>query len=137
MDPLGAAAENDEREFLISGKPAKVDRKRLAQRSAALLAAVVGFARRSALGALGGAATQGFVADVSNPGIQHDATVGQAFQGGPLMDSDGKVVGINSRNFAPLGFHSDDVWWSPAIRDACDKILKCPSDKVTGAGDKR
>ena len=91
----------------------------------------------SALGAQGGAASQGFVADVSSPGIQHDASVGQAFQGGPLLDSDGKVVGISSRSFAPLGFISDDVWWAPAIRDACDKVLRCPNDSVTGAGDKR
>ena len=74
----------------------------------------------SALGALGGAATQGFIADVSSPGIQHDASIGQAFQGGPLVDSDGKVVGISSRTFAPLGFQSDGVWWAPAIRMACE-----------------
>ncbi len=91
----------------------------------------------SALGALGGAATQGFVADVSSPGIQHDASIGQAFQGGPLLDSDGKVVGVSSRSFAPLGFQSDNVWWAPAIRQACEKILKCPNDAVSGAGDKR
>lgn len=91
----------------------------------------------SGLGAAGGAATQGFVADVSGPGIQHDASIGTAFQGGPLMDSDGKVVGISSRSFAPLGYQSDGVWWAPPIRDACDKVLRCPNDSVTGAGNKR
>ncbi|HVV35470.1 MAG TPA: serine protease [Acidimicrobiales bacterium] len=91
----------------------------------------------SGLGAQGGAATQGFVADVSSPGIQHDAQIGTAFQGGPLVDSDGKVVGISSRSFAPLGFTSDGVWWAPQVRDACDKVLKCPNDAVTGAGNKR
>jgi serine protease Do len=91
----------------------------------------------SGLGALGGAATQGFVADVSNPGIQHDSSIGTAFQGGPLVDSDGKVVGISSRTFAPLGYQSDGVWWAPAVRDACDKVLKCPNDSVSGAGSKR
>lgn len=91
----------------------------------------------SALGALGGAATQGFVADVSNPGIQHDASIGPAFQGGPLLDSDGKIVGISSRTYAPLGFTTDTVWWAPPIRSACEKVLKCPSDIPTGAGDKR
>ncbi len=91
----------------------------------------------SGLGALGGAATQGFVADVSNSGIQHDASVGTAFQGGPLLDSAGKVVGVSSRNFAPLGYQSDSVWWAPAIREACDKVLRCPNDSPSGAGDKR
>jgi S1-C subfamily serine protease len=91
----------------------------------------------SALGASGGAATQGFIADVSSPGIQHDAAVGQAFQGGPLVDSDGKVVGLSSRSYAPLGYQSDGVWWAPPIRDACDKVLRCPNDTPTGAGNKR
>ncbi|MBA2609602.1 MAG: serine protease [Actinobacteria bacterium] len=91
----------------------------------------------SALGAQGGAATQGFVADVSSPGIQHDASIGQAFQGGPLVDSDGKVVGVSSRSFAPLGFISDAVWWAPPIRAACEKVLKCPGDTPSAAGDKR
>jgi S1-C subfamily serine protease len=91
----------------------------------------------SGLGAPGGAATQGFVADVSSAGIQHDASIGTAFQGGPLVDSDGKVVGVSSRAFAPLNFQSDAVWWAPPIRDACDKVLKCPNDSVTGAGNKR
>jgi S1-C subfamily serine protease len=91
----------------------------------------------SGLGALGGAATQGFVADVSSAGIQHDASIGTAFQGGPLLDSDGKVVGVNSRAFAPLGYTTDGVWWAPAIRAACDKVLRCPGDSVTGAGNRR
>ena len=91
----------------------------------------------SGLGALGGAATQGFVADVSSPGIQHDTPIGAAFQGGPLVDSDGKVVGISSRTYAPLKYTSDSVWWAPQVRDACDKVLKCPNDSVTGAGNKR
>jgi S1-C subfamily serine protease len=91
----------------------------------------------SALGAAGGAATQGFIADVSGAGIQHDAAIGQAFQGGPLLNNDGKVVGISSRNFAPLGFASDSVHWAPAIRQACDKVLRCPNDSPSGPGDRR
>lgn len=110
---------------------------------------VLGFAERgsvktgervfaaSALGAAGGAATQGFVADVSSNGIQHDAAVGQAFQGGPLLNNDGKVVGIASRSFAPLGFGSDSVLWAPAIRQACEKVLRCPNDNPNAPGDRR
>src|SRR5207244_13383949 len=41
----------------------------------------------SGLGAGGGAISQGFVADVSAQGIQHDAAVGAAFPGGPPVDS--------------------------------------------------
>ena len=90
----------------------------------------------SALGAAGGAATQGYVADVSAAGIQHDAAIGQAFQGGPLLNSEGKVVAVASRIYAPLNFQSDGVWFAPSIKMACEKVLKCPSGDISGAGDK-
>src|SRR3546814_5857337 len=41
----------------------------------------------SGLGAAGGSISQGFVADASATGIQHDSPVGAAFQGGPLLTS--------------------------------------------------
>jgi S1-C subfamily serine protease len=91
----------------------------------------------SGLGAAGGAVTSGFVADVSAAGIQHDAAIGQAFQGGPLLNSDGDVVGVASRTYAPLNFASDGVWFAPLIRMSCDKVLRCPSGTVSGAGDRQ
>jgi S1-C subfamily serine protease len=81
----------------------------------------------SGLGSRGASVTQGQVTDVSGAGIQHDATVGMQFQGGPLVTSNGEVVGIVSRTFAPLGFTPADVWFAPPIRAACDKVLRCPS----------
>ena len=74
----------------------------------------------SGLGAGGGAISQGFVADVSAQGIQHDAAVGAAFQGGPLVDSDGHVVAVASRAYAPLGFDPGTVTWGVPIRSSCD-----------------
>lgn len=91
----------------------------------------------SGLGATGGAISQGFVADVFNGGIQHDAPVGPSFQGGPLVNSKGEVVGLASRAYAPLGFATDAVFFGVPIRAACDKVLKCPDGEATGAGEKR
>ncbi len=48
----------------------------------------------SGLGAAGGSISQGFVAGVSAEGIQHDAPVGASFQGGPLLNSSGEVLGL-------------------------------------------
>lgn len=90
----------------------------------------------SGLGAAGGSVTQGFVADVSASGIQSDAAVGTHFQGGPLINSEGKVLGVASRTFAPLGFQSDGVYFSVPIRQTCDRVLRCPSGNVGGAGDR-
>ncbi|MEO7836521.1 MAG: S1C family serine protease, partial [Acidimicrobiales bacterium] len=91
----------------------------------------------SGLGGAGGAITQGFVADVSGAGLQHDAAVGQAFQGGPVISSDGAVLAIASRAYAPLGFTSDGAYFAPLVRAACEKVLKCPGGGDLGRGDKR
>lgn len=90
----------------------------------------------SGLGAAGAAITQGFIADVSSAGVQHDAAVGQAFQGGPLVNSNGQVLALASRSYAPLGFRTDSVWFGVPIRLACDRVLRCPSGGVGGAGDR-
>jgi S1-C subfamily serine protease len=91
---------------------------------------VVGVGERvfavSGLGAGGGAVAQGLVGDVSGIGIQHDAPVGPQFQGAPLLNSNGEVVGIASRAYAPLGFAPDAVWFAPLIRSACERVLQCP-----------
>ena len=80
----------------------------------------------SGLGAGGGAVTQGLVGDVSAVGVQHDAPVGFQFQGGPLVNSAGEVVGVASRGYSPLGFAPDAVWFAPVIKTACEKVLQCP-----------
>jgi S1-C subfamily serine protease len=93
----------------------------------------------SGLGASGGAISQGFVADISSAGIQHDAAIGPSFQGGPLINSKGEVLGVASRTYTGnLGFVTDDVYFAVPIRTACDKVLRCPTDsEVTGAGSRR
>lgn len=88
----------------------------------------------SGLGASGGAISQGFVADVSAVGIQHDAAVGPAFQGGPLLNSKGEVLGVSSRAYAPLGFATEGVYFGVPIRSACEKVLRCPDEGAPGAG---
>jgi S1-C subfamily serine protease len=80
----------------------------------------------SGLGAGGGAVSQGLVGDVSGVGVQHDAPIGPQFQGSPLLNSNGEVVGVASRTYAPIGFEPDAVWFSPLIKSACDKVLQCP-----------
>lgn len=90
----------------------------------------------SGLGAAGGSVTQGFVADISSAGIQHDAAVGPAFQGGPLLNSEGKVLAVSSRAYAPLNFSTDAVFFGVPIRTACEKVLKCPDGGNPAAGNK-
>jgi S1-C subfamily serine protease len=80
----------------------------------------------SGLGAAGGSISQGFVADVSANGIQHDAPVGAAFQGGPLLNSNGEVLAVSSRAYAPLGFSPEAVFFGVPIRTSCAEVIRCP-----------
>ena len=91
------------------------------------------------VGGAGGSITQGFVADVSSAGIEHDAAVSGPFSGGPILNSKGEVLGIGTPGYMPLGFTSDRVTFAPFIRAACEKILKCPSGAADagGAGERR
>lgn len=86
------------------------------------------------VGGAGGSITQGFVADVSAAGIQHDAAATGAFAGGPLLNSRGEVVGVATPAYAPLGFTSDRITFASPIRATCEKILQCPAG-AAGAGD--
>ena len=86
------------------------------------------------VGGAGGSITQGFVADVSASGIEHDAAVTGPFAGGPILNSKGEVLGVGTPGYMPLGFTSDRVTFAPYIRAACEKVLKCPGG-ATDAGD--
>jgi S1-C subfamily serine protease len=90
----------------------------------------------SGLGASGAAVSQGFIADVSSAGVQHDAAIGSAFQGGPLVNDKGEVIAVASRAYAPLGFGTDAVFFGVPIRAACEKVLKCPDGGAPSAGSK-
>jgi S1-C subfamily serine protease len=91
----------------------------------------------SGLAAAGASVTQGFISDVSQTAMQYDAGISEAFQGGPLINSNGQVTGVASTTFAPFGFPSSGgVSFAIPIRETCDKLLRCPADNssVTGAG---
>ncbi|HVM40331.1 MAG TPA: serine protease [Acidimicrobiia bacterium] len=84
-------------------------------------------------GGAGASIAQGFIADVSAAGVLHDTPVSGAFEGGPLINSKGEVVGVSSRAYAPLGFRSDQATYAPPIRAACAGVLQCPGGNSGGA----
>jgi S1-C subfamily serine protease len=86
----------------------------------------------SGLGGGGGSISQGFVAGMSAAGVQHDAPVGAAFQGGPLLNSQGEVLAVASRAYAPLGFASESVFFGVPIGNACGELIGCPDGDQPG-----
>lgn len=82
----------------------------------------------SGLGARGASVVQGVVSDVAANAIAHDAPIGVQYQGGPLLDADGNLIGIASRSYAPVGFSPDTVFFGIPIREACAEAVQCPTD---------
>lgn len=79
----------------------------------------------SGLGGAGAKLSTGIVMDQSAPGFQHDAPLGTDFQGGPIVNVDGKVVGIASINYRPLGFDPGEIRYAVPIAEVCQKLLSC------------
>jgi S1-C subfamily serine protease len=86
------------------------------------------------LGATGASISQGTIADAAANGVQHDVPIGAAHRGGPLLDTDGRVIGVASRTFSPLGFDPLAVFFAQPIRLACESVIRCPDGAVTPAG---
>lgn len=87
----------------------------------------------SGLGSAGAAIDAGTVIDVSASGLAVDAAIGTAFQGGPMVNQAGQVIAVGSRTYAPLGFTSSGIWYSPYVEAACSKVLSCPGGTLVGS----
>lgn len=85
----------------------------------------------SGLGAGGASIVQGIVADAAANAIQHDVPIGFQYQGGPMLDRSGQVVGIASRTYSPLGFRPETVFFGIPVREACAEVVQCPTS-LTG-----
>ncbi len=91
----------------------------------------------SGFGANDASIVEGRVGDVFADGIQHTAPIGTHFRGGPIIDSQGRVVAVASWNYAPLGFTSTGVFFAPPIAASCEQVLRCLNNRVDGAGAQR
>ncbi len=88
----------------------------------------------SALGGQGATASPGVLIDQSARGLQHTAVIGAFFEGGPLLDGSGRVLGMATRYFQPFGVDGGDVLAAPSIDAMCRTLLRC-ADTTTGGVD--
>jgi S1-C subfamily serine protease len=85
----------------------------------------------SGFGGQGAAILEGRVADVSKDGLQHSTPVSGLFRGGPLLNVDGRVVAVASRNYSPLGIPTEG--FAAPVQNACNQVLRCSGKGVEGA----
>lgn len=79
----------------------------------------------SGVGGNGATAVPGVMVDSSRSGIQHTAPVGTLFEGGPLVDGTGRVLGLSSTGFRPYGIDPGQVGQSVDVQIICAQILRC------------
>ncbi len=79
----------------------------------------------SGFGGQGATASPGVLLDHSPLGLQHTAPMADFFDGGPLLDSDGKVLGVASGSYNPFELEPGQVHMAPDVRAICVEILQC------------
>ncbi len=79
----------------------------------------------SGVGGNGATASPGVLLDHSQVGLQHTSLIGTLFRGGPLLNGDGKVLGVASDNYWPFGIDPGDVRQAPDVRAICVIVLAC------------
>jgi S1-C subfamily serine protease len=89
----------------------------------------------SGTGGAGASLTAGQLIDQTSQGFRHTAPIGSDFQGGPIIDVDGKVIGVVSFAYNPLGYdEGGSIHWAVPIADACIRVLVCGGSGARSAG---
>ncbi len=65
------------------------------------------------------------LADAGSEGLLIDQEFFPRLAGGPLLDGEGKVVGVLSASYAPEG-RDPSARWAVPIHAACERVLRCP-----------
>ncbi len=88
------------------------------------------------VGGAGATAAQVMVIDQSQQGLRLDMPVEADFRGGPVVDASGKVLGISTSAYRPLGFATNSRPYIPMITQACragDRgVVICPDALTAG-----
>ena len=79
----------------------------------------------SGFGGQGATASPGVLVDRSAIGVQHTAPIGSLFVGGPLVDGQGRVIGMSSDAYRPMGVDPGPVAQGPDVVGLCARILRC------------
>jgi hypothetical protein len=79
----------------------------------------------SGWGGNGTSITPGIVVSTSSDGFRHTVVLGTDYRGGPVITSDGKILGISSLDYQPLGFNPGEVHDAVFVNVICQKVLNC------------
>lgn len=122
-------AERDLALLVVEAGPVPVSRWRPADRAIRLsdTVFVVGVA-----GTDTPAVVQAQVAGISATVIIHDGPTNQFMAGGPILDTQGHVIGVSSMDYEPFGSVEGDLRYGVPIREVCVLILDCTESDLRG-----
>lgn len=92
--------------------------------------------RLFALSGLGGqqaTASPGVLLDRSTSGLQHTAVLGSFFEGGPLLNGEGAIIGVATLDYRPLGLDAGAVHQAPDVTSLCNRVLRCAEGTTVSA----
>ncbi|MDQ4133975.1 MAG: S1C family serine protease [Actinomycetota bacterium] len=78
--------------------------------------------------------TPGLVTGLSPLSIQHNIFVEDPFRGAALVNVKGELLGIGSATYTGGGTPTDTAFFSPTIRTACARALRCPGVDPASVG---
>lgn len=84
----------------------------------------------SGFGARGATASPGLMLDRSVQGLQHTAALGPVFNGGPILDGFGRVLGMTTSEVAP---EFGDIKVAVDASTFCQRVLRCINGFEAGA----
>jgi S1-C subfamily serine protease len=97
----------------------------------------------SGWGGNGATIVPGLVTSTSSDGFRYSGPIGTDFRGGPIITSDGKILGIASLDYQPRGYNPGEIHDAVFVPIVCQGVLECgggikkKGDKnVTPAGPK-
>jgi S1-C subfamily serine protease len=64
----------------------------------------------------------GTITNIDDASISHSASIGPGNSGGPLVDREGRVVGVNNAKY----LDNDGQNFAIRMRVTCQNVLQCP-----------
>jgi hypothetical protein len=79
----------------------------------------------SGWGGDGTSISPGIIVGTSTDGFEFSGAVGTAWRGGPIITSDGKILGIASLDYQPNGFNPGEIHDAVFVPIVCNGVMTC------------
>ena len=79
----------------------------------------------SGWGGNGTSITPGIIVDTNSDGFRFSGAIGTDWRGGPIITTDGKILGVASLDYQPKGFNPGEIHDAVFVPVICQGVLSC------------